>query len=303
MKNRNIFLSFLVTGVTLITFLGGCKGTKQAASPAATSSVAEEKALLWKISGKDLTQDSYLYGTIHIIGAKDFVITDEVKSAFAATDKLVLELDMDDPKMMMTMMSGAMMKDGKTLKDLISAEDYQMVSDFFRDSVGMPLMAVEKMMPMLALSSIYPKMLGDKTESYELSFMKMAKKAEKEVLGVESIEDQLAIFSEISYEDQAAYLVDYLKKFDYYRSEFRKMVDLYVARDLPGLYDFMMSFPEMEGQEEAMLDNRNKKWIPVMEEMAATQSNFFAVGAGHLPGEQGVISLLRKAGYTLTPVQ
>jgi uncharacterized protein YbaP (TraB family) len=59
----------------------------------------------------------------------------------------------------------------------------------------------------------------------------------------------------------------------------------------------------MAGYEDLLLINRNKNWIPVMEKAMSTQATFFAVGAGHLPGKDGIISLLRNAGYTVNPVE
>jgi uncharacterized protein len=61
--------------------------------------------------------------------------------------------------------------------------------------------------------------------------------------------------------------------------------------------------PDMAGFEDLLLVNRNMNWIPVMEKAMLAQGTFFAVGAGHLPGNEGVISLLKKAGYTVVPVE
>jgi uncharacterized protein YbaP (TraB family) len=57
------------------------------------------------------------------------------------------------------------------------------------------------------------------------------------------------------------------------------------------------------GYEDLLLVTRNKNWIPVMGEMMKTQPVFFAVGAGHLGGKNGVIALLRQEGYTVVPVK
>jgi uncharacterized protein len=61
--------------------------------------------------------------------------------------------------------------------------------------------------------------------------------------------------------------------------------------------------PDMAGFEDVLLINRNKNWIPVMEKNMLQSGTFFAVGAGHLPGDDGVISLLRKSGYKVVPVE
>jgi uncharacterized protein YbaP (TraB family) len=81
------------------------------------------------------------------------------------------------------------------------------------------------------------------------------------------------------------------------------MTEAYKKKDLYALANMISASPDMAGYENLLLVNRNKNWIPVMEKAMTAQSNFFAVGAGHLPGNDGVINLLRKAGYTVSPVE
>jgi hypothetical protein len=103
---------FVLTG-----FLSpSCSTTKKVSAP------APENALLWELSGKGLTSPSYLYGTIHMICAADYRMSDTITKAFDKSQQLYLELDMDDPAMMMKSMQLAIMK-GKTLKDIFKPDD------------------------------------------------------------------------------------------------------------------------------------------------------------------------------------
>ncbi|MEM8889697.1 MAG: TraB/GumN family protein, partial [Bacteroidota bacterium] len=258
--------------------------------------------LLWEISGNGLENSSFLYGTIHIISKDDFVMTDMTKDKIAGSEQVVMELDMDDPKTMMGMLTKMSMKDGQTLKGLLSPEDYSLLSDFFRDTLGQSLMLVEKMKPFMALSMVYPKMLGEQTASYEMEFMKLAKKSSIEILGLESIDDQMGIFDAIPYEDQAEMLMEFIKSYGTEKGKIEEMVQLYVDQDLKGLYDFSTQSSEMEGYQDVMLDNRNENWIPKMEDMMTEKVSFFAVGAAHLWGPKGVINLLKEQGYTVKAV-
>lgn len=286
-------------------FLLGILGiTSSAVFGQAEPAVEEEgKGLLWEISGNGLENPSYLFGTIHIISKDDFLMTEMTQNLLQESEQVVLELDMDDPKTMMGMVTKIMMKDGQSLKTLLSEEDYQVVSNFFADTLGSSLMMVEKMKPFMALSMIYPKMLGEKTASYEMEFMRLARKASLEIEGLESVEDQLGIFDEIPYEEQAQMMVEFVKAYTDEKDKIREMVDLYVAEDLKGLYEFTTQSADMEGYQDIMLDNRNVKWIPTMEEMMANKISFFAVGAGHLWGEKGVINLLKEQGYQLKALE
>ncbi|MDW3648191.1 MAG: TraB/GumN family protein [Bacteroidia bacterium] len=263
----------------------------------------EGQGLLWEISGNGLETSSFLFGTIHIISEEDFMMTETTKEKVVAAEQVVMELDMDDPKTMMGMMTKITMKDGQSLKDLLSEEDYGLVSNFFNDTLGMNLMLFEKMKPFMALSVMYPKMLGEKTASYEMEFMKIAKKSSLEILGLESVEDQMSIFDKIPYEDQAEMLVEFIKSYGTEKGKIEEMVQLYVDQDLKGLYEFSTQSSEMEGYQDVMLDNRNENWIPKMENMMSEKVSFFAVGAAHLWGPKGVINLLKEQGYTVKAVK
>lgn len=310
--------SFLKMGLAVLAMLAvatGCKSKKiasteaSAVAEASTSAAApmsseDGSSLLWEISGNGLEQPSYLFGTIHLIGSEDFIFPDTWTAALDQTQHLMLELDMDDPRMMMKMMTGAMMEDGKSLKDLVSEEEYEVVKTFFKDSLNQPIAMLGKMKPMLLSSSLYPKMINGEPVAYEMVLIEKAKEREMEVTGVETVEDQLAMVDEIPMDDQIEMLMTYIEDFQAEKERFGKLIDLYVAQDVNDLYSYMMDSPEMdESAREVMLDNRNKKWIPVISEQAAAMPTFFAFGAGHLAGENGVINLLQEAGFSVKPVR
>lgn len=261
-----------------------------------------DNALLWEISGNGLTQPSYLYGTVHMICRKDFLLSETLKKNFAAADKLYLEVDMDDPSMNMKMLQLSMLQ-GKKLSDFFNKEDYEKLNVFFRDSIGMPLTMFNTMKPFVLFSIISLKTLNcPDQESYEVSFVKMAKEQNKEVFGLETIEEQMKIFDDMPDSVQAQMLMRYANEFYEQKEDFSKMIALYKAQNLQALYDQTISSPDIAGSEDVLLFNRNQKWIPVMEGAMKASRIFFAVGAGHLAGDKGVIHLLRSKGYTVKAV-
>jgi hypothetical protein len=121
------------------------------------------------------------------------------------------------------------------------------------------------------------------------------------MIGLESIEFQLQTINKISIEDQAKMLV---QEFDVNpTAQFDQMLNLYLNEDLDGLYKVVSeesdAIPEFNYN---FLEVRNKNWIPVIEKNISVNSFFIAVGAAHLPGENGVIQLLRLKGYSVEPV-
>jgi uncharacterized protein len=269
----------------------------------------DENALLWTISGENLKDTSYLYGTIHMIEKKDFLMTNDTKAAFGKSDQVAFEIDMDQMSnftVLFSLLGQVMMKDGMTLDKLLSKEDYQLVKTHFED-MGLPMVMFRKVKPMflstMASGDMTGGIGGEKSDivSYEMEFMQMAKDQEKPVFGLEY---QMSVFDSIPYKDQAEMLVESVKSEKGGSDEFAEMVKLYTNQDIVGMQSMFKGDTEGLGRfEDIFLKNRNLNWIPIIEKMMMEKPTFFAVGAGHLGGSIGVIALLREAGYVLTPVK
>ena len=271
-----------------------------------------ENSLLWKITGNDLEKTSYLYGTIHMIAKDDFFVTENTEKAIAETERMTFEInveDMNNMSMMMSMMMNAFMKDGGSLKKLLTEEEYGLVKAKF-DEIGLPIALFDKVKPMFTsmmtsmdMSGGNPMESGD-VVSYEMEFMEKAKAQKMEMQGLETVEYQMSMFDSIPYEAQAQMLVESVKAGDVASAEtdqMAQMINLYKTQNLNGLSDLISADEEgMGNYEDILLVNRNKNWIPIMAEQMKSKATFFAVGAGHLGGEEGVIRLLRNAGYTVT---
>ncbi len=286
----------------LLILLFSCKAQKPVASAQPEPVPVVENALLWSVSGNGLSSPSYLYGTIHMICKEDFQISATLKEKFQASKNVYLEIDMDDPSMMMKMAMLSIMKE-HSLKDIMNEKDYKELSTYVKDSLGMPMLVFNKLKPMTLMSLLYTKILSCPSESYEQHFVDMAKQGKKEVRGLEKIEDQMGVFDKIPDSVEAQMVLEMIRTMPEQRKEFTEMVQSYKKEDLNKLGDEISNSPEWKGFEDIMLVNRNKNWIPVMTTAMKEGPQLFAVGAGHLPGREGIITLLRKAGFTVQPVK
>ena len=314
MRNNTYQLSNLGLLLFVAVFIFSCKATKDASSATApkVKDYSLENALLWKIEGKGLAEPSYLYGTIHMIEEESFFWPEGTLAAFEDAESITFEIDMDDMSdmgAMMGIMSKAFMADGKTLKDLYSEEDYNFVKDHL-EQMGIPMMLMERLKPMFltvfASGDIeFGKGLGGDSgiKSYEMEFFSLAQGAKKEVNGLETIEFQMSVFDSIPYEAQAEMLIETIKGGDTEDDAFKEMIDMYKNQNITKMVTFMSEEEQgIEGYEDVLLYKRNKNWIPVMAKQMAANQVFFAVGAGHLGGKNGVIDLLKNEGYKLTPL-
>ncbi len=314
MMKHTIF-NFLLGIISLVFFIPACSTSQKASeapkksSDTIASMLPQKNSLLWKITGKDLKKPSYLFGTIHMIDKKDFFMPEKVKTAFAASENIVFEIDlneMQNPMVMMKMMTGMMMNDNMTLKDLLKEEDYKKVKSKLDElpMAGMLGNMLERIKPMFLSTMITEQGMTGEIESYELRLMEMAKAKELPVEGLETVEYQLSMFDSISYQDQAKMLVEGLE-YDQEESNrmMKEMVTMYTTEDLNGLYEMISEqSKEISNFEAMLLEGRNRNWIPVMKETMKEIPSFFAVGAGHLGGDIGVISLLRQEGYKVEAI-
>jgi uncharacterized protein YbaP (TraB family) len=313
--SKIIMMKFIGTKISFfllfLTFLS-CGSIKPVDSTADSLSIKEEKlanALLWEIHTADQKNKSFLFGTIHIINDVDFFYPQGTQNALDQSEKVIFEVDMKDMMDMskaMGMLQKAYMDDGLRLKDILEDDDYKLVEAHFQ-KMGLPLFFLERIKPMFlsifASEEIRPEDLqSGKIKSYEMEFAKTAEQKGKMTGGLETIDFQISIFDKIPYKDQAAMLVESIKSSDTGSDQFKQMVDIYKKQDINAMQDMMKADETIETYEDVLLNQRNKNWIPVMKELMSESTTFFAVGAGHLGGEEGVINLLRKEGYILKPV-
>lgn len=265
---------------------------------------ADDNSLLWEVSGNGLQKSSYLFGTFHLMCKDDIRFSGQLVAAVTNADLLYLEMDMDDPSIMLSGLLMMNMKNGKKLQDLYTAEEYQKITGFFKDTLHMPIGLLQSVKPYFLAAMLYPKMMPCKTVSgVEEELMKIAKQQKKEIKGLETIEFQSAVFDSIPYEEQAKELLKSIDSLTSYQKYFDTMLTVYKTQRLMEIEKLFKDTEfGMEGHQDLLLNDRNKNWVGQLKSIVKKESVFVAVGAGHLVGEQGLISLLRKEGYVLKPL-
>ena len=306
---RQLFASLSL----LLSFFSFSSAQETIELPKSTATNSNESALLWEINGEEIDQPSYLFGTIHMIGADDFFMPDGLEEIVKKVDLVAFEInmeDMSDMSKMMGLITQAYMTNDTTLSDLLSEEEYKTVDQHFQ-KMGLPLPFLARIKPMFLSAFASEDIMNMQSnpgsmKSYEMEIMQLAKGAEKTIGGLETVEYQMSLFDSIPYKVQAQMLMKSITETSETEGadEFEHMVELYKSQDIEGMQTLMKSDEEGIGRyENLLLINRNLNWIPAMKEMMTKGASLFAVGAGHLGGEKGVLNLLRKAGFQVKPVK
>ncbi len=257
--------------------------------------------LLYRISGKDLKQDSYLFGTIHIMPKDNFQMPPQVMDAIRTSATIAMEIDMNiSLSDQIELIKLSTLPEGKTLKDFMTDTAYGKLKSYCIDSVGWNEAKFNRfsiLKPIFFSSLVLQEKMG-KQKSFEEEFKKIGKKQGKRLMGLETMKYQMETMDRISIENQVKYLdslssmAEFNELFALYQKEDINELHAYISRETASIPDFNHWF----------LDVRNTNWIPVIEKQIAAEQTFIAVGAGHLGGPKGVIELLRNQGYTVSGI-
>lgn len=258
--------------------------------------------LLWRISGKHLTRPSYLFGTMHLTDKRVFQLGDSLYKAIEQTEGFAAELDMNRLGMQMInlMMKQEEQKNATEpplIKDVVSPDTWNR----YKDALAKKLEKKAEKITVADLEEIESRLeadifrKGDMPTFLDAWLSGQARKQGKWVGGIEDLEDQLEHIDNIEGKIQKALFDD-----EYYRSGIEWLLKLYTAQRLDSI-DAMM-YREADGGKDYIMIKRNLKMARRMDSLSTFRSMLFAVGAAHLPGDSGVISLLRSRGFTVTPV-
>lgn len=275
--------------------------------------------LLWKIEKGDVAP-SYLFGTMHLTDPRVLELPTAAEQAYQAADTVVIETtDILDPqKAAASLLSRPdlmMFTDATTLGDLMSEEDRALVEAALRQR-GVPFISVQKMKPwmLIAVVSLPACETARKGAGLQVLDDKLARDAQnagKRVLGLETMADQLDAMASLPLEFHVQGLVDTIKLGDGLEDVFETMILLYERGELGKVWPMFRAampaqFDEGEGYaafEEALINTRNVTMANNSEPIIADGNAFIAVGALHLPGEKGLVEILRARGYTVTAVR
>lgn len=276
-------------------------------------------SLLWKVSGKDLAQPSYILGTHHLIEKTFLDSINGFTEAFANVHQIAGELDMSNMTEIQTkIQTVAMLPQDTTYQMLLNEVEFTALDSNLTGFFGAGLSQLGNLRPAM-LSNVYVALLYQRIfPEYnpqthlpiDVHIQNKAKAEDKKIIGLETVEDQIyALFFSRPLDIQAQSLTCATGlSLDYYKEQLTDMNNKYMAGDLVGLYDLAYNNPNPacpvdEVYNAALLKNRNDKWLLQMPQIMKTTPTFFVVGALHLAGEEGLLYQLTEMGYKVEAVK
>ncbi|WLD24744.1 TraB/GumN family protein [Flavobacterium dauae] len=260
-----------------------------------------QNSLLWEVSGKGLEKPSYVFGTIHMICQDDYLMTETIQNTLKNVDSYYAEINFGDQQNM-AVMQKLMMSEIPLSKRLEPAK-YNELKALLKEVVNLDIAQFENFTDAAIVSMITFKSFPcTDFKMYEMELLQTAMLQQKKLGGLETAEQQMEILSKSLGQDAVIEMLNDLKKDGFENT--KAMVNLYTSQNVQGLYDYMKKSSYMTDEVyNEMLTKRNHNWVNVMPELMKNQSVFFAVGAAHLSGNNGVLKLLKDAGYTIKAVK
>ena len=265
--------------------------------------------LLWKISGKDIQKPSYLFGTHHIAPINVLDSVTGFNEALAASDRVYGEVEMSKlmtPEGQQQLLTAFLAPADSTMSKVFTPAQLDSINTFLIKNLGAPVQAFESYKPVMLQTTIASvlsiKAFPDFNPNQQLdhTVQLLAKEKGKPVDGLETVEDQIQMLTSASIASQAKALLEMIADED---STIKQSIDLARYYRLGDIVTLQKMFGEDNSYNlENILYRRNRNWVKIMKEQLPECSNMYVVGAGHLPGDKGVINLLRKEGYTVTPM-
>ncbi|MBL7858891.1 MAG: TraB/GumN family protein [Cyclobacteriaceae bacterium] len=291
--------------VSLLLFIVSLSGVECVAQPGKES----ENSIFWQVSGKDLKEPSYLFGTFHLLGNVYVDSLPNVSSTFKKCKTVVGEMLMDSTLAMKILMASQLK--GTSIDKLITPQQYKQTADWLKELSGHDLKMFNNLNPitiqvllMTVMQQKYYPMNSANDMPMDLYFQKEARRTQRKVIGLEPLEVQLkALFGQFSYERQAEMLVEFVSEKEKAHREMVLMNKLYREGRLDQLQELMSKQTYTKEETMILLDNRNREWMNKLPQIMREQSAFIAVGALHLSGPNGLINLLKASGYTVKPMR
>lgn len=264
--------------------------------------LAQNNTLLYKIHKKGY-EDSYIFGTTHLIPDTAFYFPEKLNKILGSCDAVVLEIDditnQDKAKELMRLKSGSAF-------DIFSPVQKDSVIQWGSATLHMTPEAFEKgfstRVPFMLLQIGMQSMLKVPVKSYELEIMGRAYNNEQPIYGLETMEFQVSVFQSLPDSVMASMILEEIRHPEANAEQERKLTGLYIAKNTEALAAYVSEEQGSAELTQSLIVDRNRNWIPKITDYMQTRSCFFAVGAGHLGGASGVLQLLKNEGFDVTPV-
>jgi len=280
-------------------------------STVATTQVSDKNpGIFYEVTKPGLKDTSWLFGTYHLINDSYLKDKSNVQKALNSSQAVVVEVTMENADMEMVQSMG-MLKD-KTLTDMLGQSFADSLNTELKNTVGIGVAEMNQAKPinvLITLSMVYLMKNNPSIHHYQgmpldAFFASSAKSSGKEVISLESIEEQMNIlFNKMSEEEQVRQLELFLRNKESMIQMGDDLLKSWFDNDMNKIYAIYEKMDKITGNTDFLTKDRNDKWMKTIPKLIESKSHFIAVGALHLAGKDGLVNQLLNDGYTVKPIK
>jgi len=270
-----------------------------------TVELKHPQGLLWKLQKKG-QPDSYLFGTIHLADDRVLALLDKVQSSIEQVDVFAMEIVLD-VEGQQTLTRATFFQDGKLLQDYLDDVTLDRINIIMHQYYGITARTVNRMQPWSVMATISSPPPESNKTVLDVELENVARELNKKVVGLETVEEQIDVLSGMKLSEQLWMLSKAVEDFHKSMPMWERLVNGYLQRDLQALMNEQLAMMDPGSKiddrfMDKLLDQRNIKIVQRMLDIMPKQSLFAAVGALHLPGKNGILQLLERAGYRVQAI-
>jgi len=271
----------------------------------AKQGILHPQGLLWKIE-KPSQPTSYLFATMHVSDPRVVNLPQPVEQAFTDSTQFVMEMLLTFQAVGLVSRA-SFFSDGRTLADVMQAENYRRLLDLLQKRMQLGESVVRHMKPWAVFSLLMMPVEQGSSAALDMQLYRRAVQAQKQVAGLETAQEQVDVFDQMSVADQLWLLNQAVSEIEQTDAVFPDMLAAYLQGDLAAL---MLMQQQMMSDEsdiddrllQRLLTQRNQRMAQRLQPYLQRGEAFIAIGALHLSGQGGVLQLLQQQGYAVSPV-
>ena len=255
-------------------------------------------SLLWKAIDKDTSIESYIYGTIHIRDEQVYFLFDLLKKLIAGCEVFIAEypLDSDNSEFIQYMH----FENEGHLRDFLDKKKYDKLNKQLQKTFGVDLDRLGYFKPMVIENMLTESLFGmDYPFPMDILLWNYAKSLGLELVGAETLQEQINIMKSLPVKDQVKSLVEIGRNTKKFKKKIEKLTGYYKNQNLPLLYK--KSAKSLGKMRKILIYDRNVRIANTFASYAKEKKVFMAIGAGHLYGEKGVLRLIKQKGFKVVP--
>ena len=264
---------------------------------------AQGRNFAWRVTGQQGA--IYLVGSVHLLSKDFYPLNAALEAAYTDADHLVEEVDIGEmlgTGSQLSMLTRGMQPSSQPLDKVLSPSTMALLAKKAND-LGMPLEALKQFKPWMIALTIeameWQKAGFDPELGLDKHFYEQARRDGKSVQGLETVEYQIARFDEMPMTLQDHLLAETLKSIDTEQASMSRLIQSWRTGDAPAVERIVLKDLQQEPQlYRRLLVERNNNWMPKLDALFARKGRaLVVVGAAHLVGPDGLLTMFRAKGY------